>query len=356
MKHVLAINPGSTSTKIALYEGKDSWSLEELSHDELIIGRDDAARLPEPIDQLAFRAAQIDAFLQQSGSPELHAVVGRGGITKPLEAGSYAISPPMVADLTASRYGNHASNLGALLAKAIGDSHGIPSLIVDPVGVDQFEPLARYSGWPALPRKSQVHALNMRSVARQACHDMGHTLDDCNLVIAHLGGGISIGPMRRGRLIDVNNAMDGGPFSPQRAGTLPLRGLVELAYGGQYPSAKSLIDALTRTGGLLAHLGTDDARDIIKRIDSGDAKAEETYRAMAYQIAKEIGAMSTVLAGKVDAIVLTGGLARPPLSDWVTESCGWIAPIKVIPGERELLALAQAGARHVCEGEPLREY
>ncbi len=356
MKRVLAINPGSTSTKIALYQGADSWTLEELAHDELVIGRDDAVRLPEPIDQLAFRAAQIDQFLIGAGSPELHAVVGRGGITKPLEAGSYAISPPMVADLTSSRYGNHASNLGALLAKAIGDSHGIPSLIVDPVGVDQFEPLARYSGWPALPRRSQVHALNMRSVARQVCHDLGGTLDDFNLVIAHLGGGISIGPMRHGRLIDVNNAMDGGPFSPQRAGTLPLRGLVELAYSGQYPSAKSLIDTLTRAGGLLAHLGTDDAREIIRRMAAGDAKAEETYRAMAYQIAKEIGAMATVLAGRVDAIALTGGLARPPLSDWIAESCGWIAPIKVIPGERELLALAQAAARHVCEGEPLREY
>ena len=356
MKRVLAINPGSTSTKIALYQGNDAWSLEELTHDELTIGRDDAARLPEPADQLSFRAAQIDAFLQRSGSPELHAVVGRGGITKPLDAGSYAISQKMLDDLNGNRYGTHASNLGAPLAKAIADSRGIPSLIVDPVGVDQFEPLARYSGWPALERKSQLHALNMRSVARQACHDMGGAIEDYNLVIAHLGGGISIGPMRRGRLIDVNNAMDGGPFSPQRTGTLPLRGLVELAFSGQYPSAKSMIDALTRTGGLLAYLGTDDARDIIKRIDSGDARAEETYRAMAYQIAKEIGAMATVLAGKVDAIVLTGGLARPPLTDWISESCGWIAPIRIIPGERELLALAQAGARHVCEGEPLREY
>jgi butyrate kinase len=356
MKRVLAINPGSTSTKIALYQGKDSWSLEELTHDELTISRDDAARLPEPNDQLAFRAEQIDAFHRQSGSPELHAVVGRGGITKPLDAGSYAISPQMVADLSGNRYGNHASNLGALLAKAIGDSHGIPSMIVDPVGVDQFGPLARYSGWPALERKSQLHALNMRSVAREACHAMGGALDDFNLVIAHLGGGISIGPMKHGRLVDVNNAMDGGPFSPQRTGTLPLRGLVELAYSGQYPSAKSMIDALTRTGGLLAYLGTDDAREIIKRIAAGDTKAEETYRAMAYQIAKEIGAMATVLAGKVDTIVLTGGLARPPLTDWISESCGWIAPIKVIPGERELLALAQAAARHVCEGEPLREY
>lgn len=356
MKRILAINPGSTSTKIALYQGNDSWTLAELAHDELTIGRDDAARLPEPGDQLAFRAGQIDRFLEGAGSPELHAVVGRGGITRPLDAGSYAISQGMLDDLNGNRYGTHASNLGAPLARAIADSRGIPSLIVDPVGVDQFEPLARYSGWPALERKSQLHALNMRSVAREVCHDMGGALEDYNLVIAHLGGGISIGPMRKGRLVDVNNAMDGGPFSPQRTGTLPLRGLIELAYSGTYPSAKSLIDALTRKGGLLAYLGTDDARAIIASIEAGDARALETYRAMAYQIAKEIGAMATVLAGAVDAIVLTGGLARPPLSNWIEQSCGWIAPIRIIPGERELLALAQAGARHVCEGEPLREY
>jgi len=356
MKRFLAINPGSTSTKIALYQGDDSWSLSEVATAELSISREDATRMPEPNDQTAFRAGQIDAFLKEAGSPELHAVVGRGGITRPIDAGSYAINQTMLDDFSGNRYGTHASNLGALLAKAIADSRGIPALIADPVGVDQFEPLARYSGWPALERKSQLHALNMRSVAREACRTLGGELADFNLVIAHLGGGISIGPMKKGRLVDVNNAMDGGPFSPQRTGGLPLRGLVELAYSGQFPTAKSMIDAFTRKGGMLAYLGTDDAREVIARIAAGDKKAEETYRAMAYQISKEIGAMATVLAGKVDAIVLTGGLARPPLGDWIADYCGWIARIIVIPGERELLALAQAAARHVCEGEALKEY
>ncbi len=356
MKLFLAINPGSTSTKIALYQGDDSWSLEEISHAELTIGRDDAARMPEPAEQAEYRSAQIDAFLLEAGSPTLHAVVGRGGITRPIDAGSYAITQAMVDDFAGNRYGTHASNLGALLAKAVADSRGIPALIVDPVGVDQFEPLARYSGWPSLERKSQLHALNMRSVAREACKGMGGAIEDFDIVIAHLGGGISIGPMKKGRLVDVNNAMDGGPFSPQRTGGLPLRGLVELAYSGKFPSAKAMTDAFTRKGGMLAYLGTDDAREVIARMAAGDKEADEVYRAMAYQISKEIGAMATVLKGHVDAIVLTGGLARPPLSDWIAESCGWIAPIKVIPGERELLALAQAAARHVCEGEQLKDY
>ncbi|MBN2874475.1 MAG: butyrate kinase [Spirochaetales bacterium] len=356
MKTFLAINPGSTSTKIALYRGNDSWTLEEIAHAELTIGQDDAARMPEPIDQVEFRSSQIDEFLREAGAPQLHAVVGRGGITRPLEAGSYAVNQAMIDDLTTNRYGTHASNLGALLAASVARIHEVPALIVDPVGVDQFEPLARYSGWPALARKSQLHALNMRSVAREACRQLGGSIEDYNVIIAHLGGGISIGPMKKGRLIDVNNAMDGGPFSPQRTGTLPLRGLVELAYSGQFPSAKALVDALTRKGGLLAYLGTDDAREIIARISAGDAKAEEIYQAMAYQIAKEIGAMATVLGGAVDAIVLTGGLARPPLTDWIAERCDWIAPLILIPGERELLSLAQAGARHVCEGEALQAY
>lgn len=356
MKRILTINPGSTSTKIGLFEGDGPWTLEPSAEADLKLSREDAARMPEPADQAEFRAAQIDGFLRDSGSPELHAVVGRGGATKPLDAGSYAINQSMIDDLVSNRYASHAANLGALLAKRIADPRGIPSLIADPVGVDQFEPLARYSGWPGIPRKSQLHALNMRSVAREAARGLGKGLEECDLIIAHLGGGISIGPMAKGRLVDVNNAMDAGPFSPQRVGTLPLRGVIELAYSGKFPSAKAMIDAMTREGGLVAYLGTDDAREVRARMEAGDAKAGEVYRAMAYQIAKEIGSAAAVLKGKVDAIVVTGGLARPPLSDWLDEYCGWIAKLVVIPGERELLALAQAGARHVCEGEPLKEY
>ena len=392
MYRFLAINPGSTSTKVALFEGSGSWGLSETARRELVISREDLERYPDAADQLDLRGDQIEAFLADLGNPELHAVAGRGGLTRPLEAGSYAVTAGMVSDLISARYGNHASNLGALIARNIAAPRGIPALIADPVGVDQFDPLSRYSGWPELPRISQLHALNMRSVAREAARQLareparepaqeatreaaanltvdplvhqspqgdkapGEALEEWNLVIAHLGGGISVAPLRRGRLVDVNNAMDGGPFSPQRTGSLPLRGLLNLAFSGRWESAKQMLGDFTRQGGLFAYLGTDDGREIVRRIEAGDGKAEEVYRAMARQISKEIGAMAAVLEGEVDAVVLTGGLAHPPLTDWISASCGWIAPMIIIPGERELLALAQAAARHVCEGEELLAY
>jgi butyrate kinase len=265
----------------------------------------------------------VEDFLSGSDIRELHAVAGRGGLTRPIEAGSYRVNEAIKEDLRSARYGNHASNLGALIADAIASERGIPSLIADPVGVDQFEELARFSGWPGLERKCQLHALNMREVARRAARDLAaeaaepgekrsEDMADYRFIIAHLGGGISIGPMAGGRVIDVNNAMDGGPFSPQRVGSLPTTGLIDLCFSGQYASAKELKAAMTRKGGVFAYLGTDDGREIAERIESGDAKAETVFRAMAYQISKEIGAMAAVLEGRVDAILLTGGLPRPP--------------------------------------------
>jgi butyrate kinase len=355
-RHFLVINPGSTSTKIALFRGSDPWTLEETARQELDISRETAEAIPEPMDQLEFRSRQIEDFLEKEGPEKLDAVAGRGGLTRPLEAGSYAINDRLIDDLKSCRYGNHASNLGALIAKKIGEAHSIPSLIADPVGVDQFEPAARYSGWPALERKSQLHALNMRSVAREAARELGGGFEQFNFIIAHLGGGISIAPMQKGRMIDVNHAMDGGPFSPQRVGALPVTGLIELAFSGSFASARQMIGEMTRRGGMFSYLGTDDGREVRRRIAEGDKKAEEVYHAMAYQISKEIGAMAAVLKGKVDAVILTGGLPHPPLSEWIEEYCSWIAPVRIHAGERELLALAQAAARHVCEGEALLEY
>ncbi len=352
----LAVNPGSTSTKVALYRGFSPWDLEVVTQKTVVHPGAQLIALPEPIDQLELRIRQVEAFLIESGDPAVDAIAGRGGLTHPVDAGSYAISDDLKLDLRTARYGNHVSNLGALIADALATERNIPSLVVDPVGVDQFGPLARYSGWPDLPRRSQLHALNIRSVARAAARDMGGEMEDFRLIIAHLGGGISIAPMVAGRLIDVNNAMDEGPFSPQRVGSLPTTGLIKLCFSGAYKKASDLIRALTREGGLYAYLGTDDGREISHRIDEGDAAAEEAYRAMAYQIGKEIGAMAAVLSGKVDAILLTGGLPRPPLSDWIREYTEWIAPVKINVGEMELLALAQAAARHVCEGEELKTY
>lgn len=353
-KSFLVINPGSTGTKTAIYRGSSQWDLTEEAQASL--DHDSDISSMEPIDQLNARLSAVENFLQEHLPDDLAAVAGRGGLTRPLEAGSYGINDGMIRDLSSARYGNHASNLGALMARRIAEQRKIPSLIADPVGVDQFEPPARYSGWPGLERKCQLHALNMRSVAREAARDMGGVMEDFNFIIAHLGGGISIGPMTGGRIIDVNNAMDGGPFSPQRCGTLPLTGLIDICFSGEYRSAGELKKALTRTGGLNAYLGTDDAREVMRRIQAGDGKAEEVYRAMAYQISKEIGAMAAVLKGRVDAIILTGGLPRPPLSDWIEEHCSWIAGIRIYPGEMELLALARAAARHVFDGEALLDY
>lgn len=356
MKHFLVINPGSTSTKCALYQGFDPWSIEEVKRANLKITKEQTEEHPEPMDQLPLRLSQVEAFLRDLDNPDLDAVAGRGGLTKALEAGSYSICSHMLDDLKQGRYGVHASNLGAFIAKGVADERRIPALISDPVGVDQFIPQARYSGWPSIPRSSQLHALNIRSVARETARKLGKELDQLNCIVAHLGGGISIVPIKLGRMIDVNNAMDAGPFSPQRCGTLPMRGLLRLAFSGTYASADAMIADLTRNGGLRAYLGTDDGKVVENRVKEGDAKAKEIYEAMAYQIGKEIGSAAAVLKGELDRIILTGGLPWPPLSDWICEYCEWIAPVEIIPGERELLALAQAAARHICEGELLKSY
>ena len=262
----------------------------------------------------------------------------------------------MKSDLLRSRYGHHASNFGALIADRLGRSKNITSLIADPVGVDQFTNLARYSGHPEMPRTSQMHALNIRAVAREAARELGGNMNDFRFVIAHLGGGISVAPMMDGRLIDVNHAMNGGPFSPQRCGTLPLIPLLDMCFSGRWKDASDAKDELLRRSGLFAYLGTDNGKEIERRAKRGENKYLEVYQAMAYQIAKEIGSMATVLEGRVDAILLTGGLPHPPLSDWIIERTGWIAPVRIYAGEREMEALAQAAARFLFGEEDLKSY
>lgn len=355
-KIFLVINPGSTSTKLALFQGTDSADLREILRADPGLSREQLDSFPGLLDQLDPRLTQIEEFLHQAGYPDLDAVAARGGITRPIDAGSYGVNNALLEDMTSHRYAVHPSNLGVLMAEKIAGQRGIPCLMADPVGVDQFEEPARYSGWPGIERSCQLHALNMRAVARRAARELGGPMEDFSFVIAHLGGGISIGPMKGGRIVDVNNAMDGGPFSPQRTGTLPLRAVIHTAFSGEYTSAGEMIKAFTTWGGLTAYLGTDDAREVRRRIESGDTEAEKVFRAMAYQIAKEIGAMAVVLRGEADRVLLTGGLARPPLTDWIGDYCGWIAPLSIYPGEDELLALAEAAARHVCEGEELKEY
>jgi butyrate kinase len=356
LKTILTINPGSTSTKVALYTSEDAWNVKEIKSSNVKHNSDELSANPEPGDQLELRSRAVELFLEESGNPNLDAVSGRGGLTKPLEAGSYRIDRTMKNDLLSSRFGYHASNLGALIADNLATARKIPSLIADPVGVDQFEPLARYSGHPELPRRCQLHALNMRAVARETAKEMGGKMSDFRFIIAHLGGGISVSPMENGRLIDVNHAMDGGPFSPQRSGALPLIPLVEMCFSGRWENADEALNELTGHSGLLAYLGTDDGKEIERRAIADEQPWLEVYQAMAYQIAKEIAAMATVLNGNVDAIILTGGLPHPPLSDWISNRVDWIAPVRIHAGEREMLALARAAARYLYGEEDLKNY
>ncbi|MBN2656227.1 MAG: butyrate kinase [Spirochaetales bacterium] len=357
MKKILVINPGSTSTKVALYESGKAGDVKEIASQSLSHSPEELDRFTSTAAQEDFRAETVTRFLKENNVKELDCCAGRGAPVKALEAGSYSINETMLEELRTEKYSNHPSNLGALIAHSVSEEFGCPALICDPVSVDQFEPFARYSGLPGMNRRSRLHALNIRAMARHFAVSQGKSMDELNLVVAHLGGGISIVPMKKGRMIDTNDANDGGPFSPQRAGTLPSTLLVKLCFSGEYASAAQLNNILTQKSGLLAYLGSDDGREIEKRIAGGDKEAEEIYHAMTYQIGKEIGSAAAALKGEVDAVILTGGLAYAPLcTKWITEYVEWIAPVVVQAGEHELNALAEAGSRFIFGEEELKEY
>lgn len=346
---MLIINPGSTSTKIGLYRDDQPVKIETLRHSAA-----ELAQFPRLIDQFPFRRDLILAWLASQGVAvtDLDAAVGRGGLLRPIPGGTYQVDEAMLADVRVGVQGEHASNLGAAIAAEIAAAAGgKPAFIVDPVVVDELEPLARITGRPEIPRRSIFHALNQKAVARRVARDMGRSYEQLNLVVVHLGGGISVGAHRQGRVVDVPNGLDGeGPMSPERAGTLPSVQLVHLAFSWRY-TLPELSRMIVGRGGLVAHLGSNDAREVEARIEAGDAEAERVYRAMAYQTAKEIGRAAAALSGQVDAIVLTGGLAHSQmLAGWIREQTEWIAPVKVYPGEDELQALAE-GALRVLRGE-----
>lgn len=346
---LLIINPGSTSTKIAVFDDDTPLFTETLRH-----SAGDLARFRNVAAQFAFRRDLILEALASHGVPlsSLTAVVGRGGLLRPVPGGTYRVNAAMMKELAEARYGEHASNLGALLAHEIAQAAGgVPAFIVDPVVVDELEPVARLTGLPEMNRRSTFHALNQKAVARRAAADLGRPYTDVNLVVVHLGGGISIGAHRRGRVIDVNNALDGeGPMSPERAGTLPSLALVHLAFSWKH-TLREIGRMLVGQGGLVAHLGTNDARKVEERIAAGDEAARNVYEAMAYEVAKEVGRAAVALEGRVDRIVLTGGLAHSSLlTGWIAEQVAWIAPVAVYPGEDEMAALA-AGALRVLRGE-----
>lgn len=344
---VLAINPGSTSTKIALYKNENCQFEAVIRH-----SNEELQNFVRINDQYEFRLGMIKQALVQHGVElkELHAVVGRGGPLKALDSGTYSVNDVMCEDLRIGIQTEHASNLGGLLARAIADQVGIPAFIVDPVSVDELRPLARISGFPEIKRRSLFHALNLKAVAHRVANDLGREYNKLTLLLVHLGGGISVGIQQQGQMIDVANPNESGPFSPERAGSLPTGDLVKMCYSGQY-TWEQLKKKINGGSGLVAHLGTNDGREIEQRIHSGDEQAALIYEAMAYQVAKEIGAMATVVNGGVDAIVLTGGLAHSKLLvEWITKRVQFIAQVLIYPGEDELQALVE-GTLRVLRGE-----
>jgi butyrate kinase len=353
MHRILTINPGATSTKLAVFDDAQPIFQETVEHQ----GRALAA-FAHVTDQFDYRLGLILAALSRAGIDleTLAAVAGRGGLLRSLAGGTYRVNDAMLADLKAAQRGEHASNLGALLADAIGRKAGVPAYIVDPVSVDELEPEARLSGLPELPRISFSHALNSRAVAHQVAEGMDRRYEDVNLVVAHLGTGVSVSAHRRGRMIDVNNGQEEGPFSPDRCGGLPARSLVRLCYSGKH-TEKEMIARIMGSGGLFAYLGTRDVREAEARAAAGDQEAEVVLKAMTYQIAKEIGAMAASLCGEVDRIVLTGGIAYSHrVVAEIKARVAFIAPVVVVPGEEELRSLAAGVLRVLCSHEAARTY
>lgn len=351
---ILVINPGSTSTKIAIYNNEEEIFLETVRH-----SIEDLKGYETIYGQYEFRKKIILEKLNKSDFDlkEIDAVVGRGGNMKPVVGGTYRVNDQMIEDLKEGVMGQHASNLGGILASEIAQMFEVPAFVVDPVVVDEFDDLSRVSGIPEIQRKSKDHPLNQKAAARKAAEELGGKYNDFNFLIAHLGGGISVGIHKKGRVIDVNNSLDGdGPFSPERAGGLPVGAIIDLCYSGKY-TKEELRKRLVGKGGLVGYLGNNDTREVSRRVKDGDKKAELVYKAMAYQVAKEIGAGAAVLKGEVDAIILTGGIAFDNLFvNWVKEYVDFIAKVVVYPGEFEMLALAQGVLRVFNNKEEIRGY
>lgn len=351
---ILAINPGSTSTKISVFEDeKEVWTT-KLSH-----STDELAPYGSIYDQYDFRKDVIRRELEAAGYAvdTFSAIVGRGGLVYPLEGGTYEVCPLLLEDLKRGVQGEHISNLGAPIAAELASEAGCPAFIVDPVVVDEMEPLARLSGHPALKRRSIFHALNQKAVARKAARDLGRAYDEVNLIVVHLGGGVSVGAHRHGRVIDVNNALDGdGPFTPERSGGLPVGDLVTLCFSGTKTQAE-IRKMIKGSGGIVAYLGTNDMLKVEKEIEKGNEEYLAVYEAMAYQVSKEVGAMAAVLSGDVDAVVITGGVAYDRgFVAWIRERTSFIADVLVYPGEEEMESLA-LGALRVLQGlETARSY
>ena len=353
-KKILIINLGSTSTKVGVSEAGTMLVSESVSH-----SAEELKEFKTIIDQYELRKNTILGVLSRNNMSldDIDCIASRGGNMKPVPGGIYEITPAMIDDMKSGKFGQHPNMCGGIVAYELGRQKNIPALTVDPPTVDEFCVSARYSGIPQIKRQSSFHALNQKATARNIAAKLGRKYEEVNLIVVHLGGGISVGAHRRGKVVDVNNALDGdGPFSPERAGSLPTGDLVKMCFSGDY-SREQVLKLIQGGGGLVAYLGTTNGIQIEKRITEGDAVAAEVFEAMAYQIAKEIGACAAVLEGKVDAIALTGSLAYSKrLTDSLQQKISFIAPVHLDPGENEMDALAAGAMRYFDGKEELAVY
>ena len=353
MYKILAINPGSTSTKVGLYEDDKNIFVETVSHSP-----EDLKDFKTINDQIDYRLAIVKQILKDHNVDKLDAVVARGGLIKPLKSGgTYEINDAMLHDLKIAIGGSHSSNLGGLIARNISDEMGIKAYTVDPTVVDELEEKARYSGCPELPRLSKYHVLNQKAIARRYAKDRGLKYEDVNVVVCHMGGGVSVGAHRKGKCIDVNNTLDGeGPFTPERAGTLPTGDLIKLCYSGKYTFEQMYSKAVGH-GGMVGYVGSNNFKQICEKANNGDPDCKLLIEAFTYDVSKYIGSMAIALENDIDAIILTGGIAYAkeavePIKHYV----GHLAPVVVYPGEDELLSLTEGTLRVLRHEEEAKEY
>ena len=343
---VLIINPGATSTKIAVFE--EDRQLFKLGIDH---SAEELDRFEKVIDQADYRKNAILTAVAEAGFQltDFDAVCGRGGLYRPIPSGTYAVNDKVMADVEAAPYGEHPSNLGAYLAKKIGDMVGIPAFFVDPVCVDELTDVAHYTGFAEFRRLCQFHALNQKSIGRKAAKELGKKYEEANLIVCHLGGGVSVAAHDHGRVVDVFNVKDEGAMGMDRGGALPVNQLINYCYSGK--SKDEVKKILGRRAGMFSYLGTTDFRVICAKVVEGDPKYVEAYQALVYQLSKDIGAMAAVLKFQVDAIVYTGGMAYEQFfCDDITDYVGKLAPVIRLPGEEEMRSLAE-GALRVLHGE-----
>ncbi len=350
---LLIVNVGSTSTKVALFKGTKPVIQEVITY-----GADELSGYAGLHDQLPRRRDDLEHFVGKNNISltTVDLFISRGGLGKPGPAGAYAVDAAMCQDLLAGKYGRHPSALGPAMMLHLAGKYGKRVIIVDPPSTDEFDPLARISGMPEIERRSAFHALNQKAAARRMARSVGRAYEELRLVVAHLGGGITIGAHRNGRVVDCTHGLMEGPLTPERAGALPTQDLIDLAFSDKM-DRKQLQLRLVGHGGLVAYLGTTDAKEVETMILQGDEKAVLIYQAMAYQIAKDIGAMCVALRGSADGIVLTGGLAQSEmLTGWIRAWVERLAPVFIYPGEDEMTAMAEGGLRVLSGEEPVRRY